>query len=62
MRDGYPFAVDIQSGPLKALATRMLVPFESAPLDKRYLKAKVVSVREYAHNIVAAMDIVMSGV
>jgi toxin CcdB len=40
----------------------MLVPFEAAPLDKRHLKAKVCAVREYAHDIVAAMDAVMSGV
>jgi toxin CcdB len=40
----------------------MLVPFEAAPLDKRHLKSKVTSVREYAHDIVAAMDAVLSGV
>lgn len=40
----------------------MLVPFESAPLNKRILKAKVGSVREHAHDIVAAMAAVMSGV
>jgi len=40
----------------------MLVPFEAAPLDKRYLRAKVCSVREHANDIVAAMDAVMSGV
>lgn len=40
----------------------MLVPFEAAPLDKRYLKTKVDSVRQHAHDIVAAMDAVMSGV
>ena len=38
----------------------MLVPFEAAPLDKRYLKAKVCSIREHANDIVAAMDAVMS--
>lgn len=40
----------------------MLVPFEAAPLDKRHLKGKVCSVREQAHDVVAAMDAVMSGV
>jgi len=40
----------------------MLVPFEAAPLDKRHLRAKVGSMREHAHDIVAAMDTVMSGV
>ena len=40
----------------------MLVPFEAAPLDKRHLKAKVCSLRERAHDIVAAMDAVLSGV
>lgn len=40
----------------------MLVPFEAAPLDKRHLKTKVSSVRDFAHDIVAAMDAVMSGV
>ena len=34
----------------------MLVPFKSAPLDKRHVKAKVSSVRKYAHDIVAATD------
>lgn len=34
----------------------MLVPFESAPLDKRHVKAKVSSVRKYADDIVAATD------
>ena len=40
----------------------MLVPFEAAPLATRYLKAKVDSVREHAHDIVAAMDAVLIGV
>ena len=40
----------------------MLVPFEAAPLDKRHLKAKVCSLHERAHDIVAAMDAVLSGV
>ena len=92
MRDSYPFVVDIQNDLLKALATRMvvpfavtaldtaslprrlcpvlmvqgqrlmLVPFEAAPLDKRYLKKNVGTVRERAHEIVDAMDAVMSGI
>jgi toxin CcdB len=40
----------------------MLVPFEAAPLDKRLLKTEVASVLERAHEIVAAIDCVMSGV
>ena len=40
----------------------MLVPFEAAPLDKRHLKGKIGSLREHAHDIVAAIDAVMSGV
>ena len=56
MRDGNPFVMDMQSVLLKALATRMVVPLESAPLDKRYLKAKVGAVREHAHGLAAAMD------
>ena len=39
----------------------MLVPFEAAPLDKRLLKTEIVSIRECAHEIVAAMDAVLSG-
>jgi len=42
--------------------TLMLVPFEAAPLDKRYLKSKVISLRDRAGDIVAAMDAVLSGV
>jgi toxin CcdB len=40
----------------------MLMPFEAAPLDKRLLKKQITSVRDRAHDIVAAMDAVMSGV
>lgn len=40
----------------------MLVPFEAAPLDKRHLKSKVVSLRDRTDDIVAAMDAVLSGV
>ena len=46
--ESYPLVVTVQSQAL------MLVPFEAAPLDKRHLKAKVGSVRELAHDIVAA--------
>lgn len=40
----------------------MLVPFEAAPLDKRLLKTQVASIRDRAHDIVAAMDAVLSGI
>ena len=40
----------------------MLVPFEAAPLDKRLLKVEVASVQARAHEIVAAIDCVMSGI
>lgn len=40
----------------------MLVPFEAAPLDKRLLKTQVSSIRDRAHDIVAAMDAVLSGI
>lgn len=40
----------------------MLVPFEAAPLDKRLLKTVVDSVRHQSHDIVAAMDAVLSGI
>ena len=40
----------------------MLVPFEAAPLDKRLLKTGVTSVRDRSHEIVAAMDSVLSGI
>ena len=39
----------------------MLAPFEAAPLDKRLLKTRVGTVRERSHDVVAAMDAVMSG-
>jgi len=39
----------------------MLVPFEAAPLDKRLLKQVIVSMQTLAHEIVDAMDAVMSG-
>ena len=40
----------------------MLIPFEAAPLDKRLLKAKTASLHDRAHEVVAAMDAVLSGV
>lgn len=40
----------------------MLVPFEAAPLDKRLLKVKVTSVFDQSHEVIAAMDSVLSGI
>jgi toxin CcdB len=40
----------------------LLIPFEAAPLDKRFLKRRIASIRECAHDIVSAADAVMSGV
>jgi toxin CcdB len=40
----------------------MLVPFEAAPLDKRLLRAEVISIRDRSHEIIAAMDAVLSGI
>jgi toxin CcdB len=40
----------------------MLIPFEAAPLDKRLLKTKTASLRGRAHELVAAMDAVLSGI
>lgn len=40
----------------------MLVPFEAAPLDKRLLKTEITSIRERSHEIIAAMDTVLSGI
>ena len=40
----------------------MLVPFESAPLDKRLLKVEIASVQERSYEIIAAMDAVLSGI
>lgn len=40
----------------------MLVAFEAAPLAKRLLKNKLVSVKHRASDIIAAMDAVVSGV
>ena len=76
MRDVYPYVVDIQSDLLSALATRMvvplaitvnnkplmLVPFEAAPLDKRLLRSEITSIRDRSHDIIGAMDAVLSGI
>lgn len=40
----------------------MLVPFEAAPLDKRLLRSEIASVRDRSHEIIAAMDAVLSGI
>ena len=40
----------------------MLVPFEAAPLDKRLLKKKLASMQDRSHDIIAAMDAVLSGI
>jgi toxin CcdB len=40
----------------------MLVPFEAAPLDKRLLKTNIASIRDRSHDIIAAMDAVLSGI
>ena len=40
----------------------MLVPFEAAPLDKRLLKTEITSIRDRSHEIIAAMDAVLSGI
>ena len=40
----------------------ILLPHEAAPLDKRLLKTRVVSLRDRAHDMVAAADAVMSGI
>lgn len=40
----------------------MLVPFEAAPLDKRLLKTEITSVPAISHDIISAMDSVLSGI
>jgi toxin CcdB len=40
----------------------MLVAFEAAPLDKRLLRTEITSVRARSHEIIAAMDSVLSGI
>ena len=39
----------------------MLVPFEAAPLDKRWLRSEINSIRDRSHDIIGAMDAVLSG-
>lgn len=39
----------------------MFVPFEAAPLDKRLLSTRTTNVRHRAHDIIAAMDALLSG-
>ena len=39
----------------------MLVPFEAAPLDKRLVSTLTANVRHRSHDIIAAMDAVLSG-
>ncbi|KQP13084.1 CcdB family protein [Pseudorhodoferax sp. Leaf267] len=39
-----------------------LVPFEAAPLDKRFLKKSIANAKNRADDIVAAMDAVISGI
>ena len=36
----------------------ILLPFEAAPLDKRLLKKAIISLRDQAHNLIAALDAV----
>jgi toxin CcdB len=40
----------------------MLVPFEAAPLDKRLLEKKLASMHDRSHEIIAAMDAMLSGI
>lgn len=40
----------------------ILIPYEAAPLDKKLLKKKSDSARAQASEIVAALDMVVSGV
>ena len=40
----------------------MLVPFEAAPLDKRLLRVEITSLRDRSHEIISAMDSVLSGI
>jgi toxin CcdB len=40
----------------------MLIPFEAAPLDKRLLKTEITSIRDRSHEIISAMDAVLSGI
>jgi toxin CcdB len=40
----------------------LLIPFEAAPLDKRFLKRRIASIRKCANDVISAADAVMSGV
>ena len=40
----------------------VLLPQESGPIDARLLKRKVMSLRAHAHEIVGALDAVLSGI
>ncbi|MEO8248003.1 MAG: CcdB family protein [Burkholderiales bacterium] len=41
--------------------TLMLVAFEAAAINKRVLKTSVASIKDRAHEVIAAMDAVLSG-
>ena len=43
-------------------STVTLLPQESGPIDARLLKRKVASLRAHAHDIVGALDAVVSGI
>jgi toxin CcdB len=40
----------------------MLLPQEAGPIDARLLKRRVVSLRSHSHDIVGALDVVVSGI
>jgi toxin CcdB len=40
----------------------LLIPFEAAPLDKRFLKRRIASMRKCVNDIISAADAVMGGV
>ena len=68
-RDAWPVVVEAldlprQLCPVITVNERplMLVPFEAAPLDKRLLRAEVISIRDRSHEIIAAMNAVLSGI
>jgi toxin CcdB len=78
LRDEIPFLVDLQSDLLSGLAAALprrmcptftvddvpvvLLPQEASAVDARLLKGRVVSLRSRAHEIVDALDAVVSGV
>lgn len=43
-------------------ASVVLLPQEAGPIDARLLKRRVVSLRTHAHDIVGALDAVVSGI